>query len=326
MTQLFYAYAVPDTKYRDQLERHLRRLKERDVISGWTSKAVGPGSSWRGEASPQAARADVVLLLMSSDLISSGYLHGQDATKALERQQRGEARVVPVLLRPCNLKGTPFSVLPALPRDGKPVSRWSSTEAAFQAIEAGIVALTRPAAAADEAAAGASGDAGQAQAVSATGAPAEAGVNGTAASDPADIALQPNELGPDFVAVDQKDGREEAADEKRTRFVSVARAGARRVAQLVYRAEHAPAAVARLEAAVRAEVAKGGQLESQDGPDPRLDLRRVRVGRPAPGVSVMAAKGRFLVAAKVVGTGDTDQDSAALADSVVRRMLDRIPD
>jgi hypothetical protein len=83
-----------------------------------------------------------------------------------------------------------------------------------------------------------------------------------------------------------------------------------------------------LEAAVRFEVAKGGQIDPTPGA-PGEAIRRVYGPQsPAPTVSVFAAKGRFLVAAKVIDAAGTNApvgDAAELADAVVRRMLARIP-
>ena len=54
--------------------------------------------------------------------------------RALERQKAGEALVVPIILRPTDWKGTPFSTLQALPRDGRPVSTWPNRDQAFTEI------------------------------------------------------------------------------------------------------------------------------------------------------------------------------------------------
>src|SRR5439155_15887652 len=87
--------------------------------------------------------------------------------------------------------------------------------------------------------------------------------------------------------------------------------------------------MARLEAAVRAEVAKGGRVDpAPAAPEPGVACRRVRVVQPAPSVSIFATKGPFLVAAKVIDAAAgaaLPEDAAALAETVVRRMLARIP-
>jgi formylglycine-generating enzyme required for sulfatase activity len=59
-------------------------------------------------------------------------------TKALARHERGEARVIPVILRPCRWTRTPLGKLQAVPKDAKPVSEWSSRDAAFDDIAAAI--------------------------------------------------------------------------------------------------------------------------------------------------------------------------------------------
>jgi hypothetical protein len=86
--------------------------------------------------------------------------------------------------------------------------------------------------------------------------------------------------------------------------------------------------MARLEAAVRAEVAKGGKIDPAPAEtEPGIACKRVRLTQPAPTVSIFATKGPFLVAAKVIDgePAATTEDAVTLADTVVRRMLARIP-
>jgi formylglycine-generating enzyme required for sulfatase activity len=58
--------------------------------------------------------------------------------KALQRHERGDARVIPVILRPCRWRSTPLAKLQAVPRDGKPVTDWLSRDTAFDDIAAAI--------------------------------------------------------------------------------------------------------------------------------------------------------------------------------------------
>ncbi len=50
---------------------------------------------------------------------------------AMERHRTGEARVIPIILRPCDWPGMPFGRLKAVPKDGRPVSRWDDPDEAF---------------------------------------------------------------------------------------------------------------------------------------------------------------------------------------------------
>ena len=59
-------------------------------------------------------------------------------TRALERHEAGAARVIPVILRPCDWQSAPFGKLQALPRDGKPVTTWTNRDEAFTDVARGI--------------------------------------------------------------------------------------------------------------------------------------------------------------------------------------------
>jgi cobalamin biosynthesis Mg chelatase CobN len=99
---------------------------------------IGAGSDWQGEINRNLASADIVLLLVSADFLASDYCWGEEMVKALQRHERGEARVIPVILRPCRWRSTPLAKLQAVPRDGKPVIDWLSRDAAFDDIAAAI--------------------------------------------------------------------------------------------------------------------------------------------------------------------------------------------
>ena len=67
-----------------------------------------------------------------------GLLLERGMTKALQRHERGEARVVPVILRPCRWRSTPLAKLQAVPKDGKPVTDWLNQDTAFDDVAAAI--------------------------------------------------------------------------------------------------------------------------------------------------------------------------------------------
>jgi len=58
--------------------------------------------------------------------------------RALERHQAGNARVIPIILRPTDWRGEPFGKLQVLPRNGKPLSKWPNRDLAFFDIVTGI--------------------------------------------------------------------------------------------------------------------------------------------------------------------------------------------
>ncbi len=82
--------------------------------------------------------ADIILLLVSADFLASNYCNDVEVTHAMKRHEAGEARVIPVILRPVDWKGTPFSKLQALPKNAKPVTKWSDRDEAFLNVAEGI--------------------------------------------------------------------------------------------------------------------------------------------------------------------------------------------
>jgi WD40 repeat protein len=130
-TMLFYVYAHEDEALRQQLEKHLKLLQRQKLLSTWYDRAILPGKDWGREIDDHLNRADLILLLISASFLASDYCYDIEMQRALERYQRGEARVIPVILRPCDWEKAPFGALPALPLHGKAITSWQNQDEAF---------------------------------------------------------------------------------------------------------------------------------------------------------------------------------------------------
>ena len=136
---LFYSYSHRDEKFRDSLETHLSLLKRRKVINEWHDRRITAGTDWAGQISEHLEKADIILLLVSSDFIASDYCYEVEMMRAMERHKSGEARVIPIILRSCDWNfGVPFAKLQALPKDAKPITRWQDQDEAFTDVAKGI--------------------------------------------------------------------------------------------------------------------------------------------------------------------------------------------
>jgi hypothetical protein len=89
----------------------------------------------------QLERARVILFLVSADFIASDYIWGKEVKRALERNARSEAAVVPVIVNPVDWHTAPFSKLQALPTDGRPVTLWGNRDQAWANVVGGLRAL-----------------------------------------------------------------------------------------------------------------------------------------------------------------------------------------
>ena len=136
--EVFYSYSHEDEELRQQLENHLSILRRQGVITDWHYRQIGAGREWEGEIDAHLNAAHVILLLISSDFIASDYCYDVEMQRAMERHEAGEARVIPVILRPVDWEAAPFSHLQALPIGVRPVTRWEDRDEAFADIARGI--------------------------------------------------------------------------------------------------------------------------------------------------------------------------------------------
>ncbi|MDL1969357.1 MAG: toll/interleukin-1 receptor domain-containing protein [Deltaproteobacteria bacterium] len=136
--QLFYSYAHDDEKLCELLIKHLASLRRQNILHGWYDRCISPGDEWANEIDMHLERADIVLLLISASFVDSNYCWGIEMERALQKHNAEEAMVLPIILRPVDIEGTPFSKLQFLPKDGKPVTRWSDRHEALANIAIGI--------------------------------------------------------------------------------------------------------------------------------------------------------------------------------------------
>jgi hypothetical protein len=138
--ELFLSYSHKDEKLRQELIKHLNILKHQKIITDWHDRKILPGSDWNNEINEHLNTANLILLLVSADFLSSDYCYNIEMRRAMERHQSGEAQVVPIIIRDVDWKGAPFGKLQALPTDGVPVSsaQWKNRDEAFTNIAKGI--------------------------------------------------------------------------------------------------------------------------------------------------------------------------------------------
>jgi eukaryotic-like serine/threonine-protein kinase len=131
---LFYSYAHEDETLRKQLELHLSLLHRQGLLSSWHDRAILPGTDWAGAIDKYLNGANIILLLVSASFLASDYCYDREMVRALERHKLGEARVIPIIMRPCDWQHSPFAHLQCLPRNIKPITTWSNQDEAFVSI------------------------------------------------------------------------------------------------------------------------------------------------------------------------------------------------
>jgi TIR domain len=136
--EVFFFYAHRDATLRDELAKHLSLLQNQKVIAGWYDRQIPAGTEWSGAIEAHLEHAQIILLLISADFMASEYCYGIEMQRAMERHEAGQVRVIPIILRAVDWHSAPFGKLQALPKDGRPVTRWTDRDEAFFDIARGI--------------------------------------------------------------------------------------------------------------------------------------------------------------------------------------------
>jgi len=140
---VFISYSHQDRQLRDELATHLSNLRQQRVINDWYDGAIAPGSDIQAQILLYLNQAQLILLLISADFMASEFSYSVEMQQAIARHKANEACVIPIILRPTDWEGAPFSGLKALPLDGKPVTRWSSHDEAFEDVMKGLRATIK---------------------------------------------------------------------------------------------------------------------------------------------------------------------------------------
>lgn len=131
MAKVFFSYSHEDEELRNKLAKHLSLLMRQGLVESWHDRKILGGDVIDDKVFTELDQADVILLLVSADFIHSEYCFGREMARAMERHEAKQARVVPVIVRPCDWHGAPFGKLMGLPRDGRPITSWANNDEAM---------------------------------------------------------------------------------------------------------------------------------------------------------------------------------------------------
>jgi hypothetical protein len=115
--KVFLSYAHDDEHLKIALEKHLSLLQRQGLIKIWYDRDISAGKEWEKEIDTNLNKAQIILLLVSPDFVASDYCYSIEMHRAMKLHERGEALVIPVILRPTDWEYTPFSKLQVLPKD-----------------------------------------------------------------------------------------------------------------------------------------------------------------------------------------------------------------
>jgi TIR domain len=136
--KIFLCSASEDEDSREKLEQQLAPYRHSGFIQDiWYSQKIEGGMEKNLETQKHLHASQIIVLLVSPNFMNTNEYYDL-MLQAMDRHTKGEARVVPVLLRPVGWAEAPFSKLQALPKNEKPITSWSNREEAFLEVAQGI--------------------------------------------------------------------------------------------------------------------------------------------------------------------------------------------
>src|SRR3954470_659857 len=121
-----HSAAERDVALAGELLGHLRPLERFTGVDVWSDARIRAGDTTRREIDRAIDQADVALVLLSSDFLSSDVLVGVEVPKLLARHRDGTLRVIPIVLRSCLWEIHPgLKDLHPVPKGGKAIGSFS---------------------------------------------------------------------------------------------------------------------------------------------------------------------------------------------------------
>jgi replicative DNA helicase len=136
--KIFCSYSHKDENLREELETHASSLMREKLVEIWHDRKIPPGQIWEDAIDIHLEESEIVILLISPNFIASNYCYGKELTRALEKDANGQAKVIPVIIRPTDWLGAPFSKFQALPKDGKAITTWDNKDEAWLSVVQGL--------------------------------------------------------------------------------------------------------------------------------------------------------------------------------------------
>ena len=135
--EIFISHAQGDEDNLNELIRQLTPMQRKGGITLWDTRQIVGGAVTATEIEKHLNTAQIFLLLITSNYVTSDH-YSLVVNRAMARQQRGEAFVIPILLNWVFWEDEPYGNLSPLPDNRKPVSAWTNRGEAFFNIAEGI--------------------------------------------------------------------------------------------------------------------------------------------------------------------------------------------
>ncbi|MDN3490686.1 MULTISPECIES: toll/interleukin-1 receptor domain-containing protein [unclassified Pseudoalteromonas] len=136
--KIFISYAHKDEQYKEELIEHMSGLRRAGIINEWNDRKIVAGQNWDEEISNNLRSSNIILFLISASFMNSDYCMGVEVKTALEMHERGEAQLIPIVIRAVDWTDSEISKIQGLPKDARPISSWENVDEAWLDVISGL--------------------------------------------------------------------------------------------------------------------------------------------------------------------------------------------
>ncbi|WP_291131768.1 TIR domain-containing protein [Flavobacterium sp. UBA7682] len=98
-----------------------------NLIETWDDTCLIAGDQWDDEIKNQLNSCDIIFLLVSSHFLDTPYIVNVELSNAIERHEKKECIVVPIVIKACGWKDIPIlKKINGIPRKGGNISAWKN--------------------------------------------------------------------------------------------------------------------------------------------------------------------------------------------------------
>ena len=132
---IFISYAHSDKRWLERLKTHLKVLsKFSGSIEYWEDTKLRGGDKWRDEITAAIKKANVAILLVSTDFLASDFISSDELPPILRKAREEGACILPLIVAPCEYGISELSDFQAVNSPDKTLADLGNDEAAIERV------------------------------------------------------------------------------------------------------------------------------------------------------------------------------------------------
>jgi len=121
---VFISYSHKDEEWKDRLLTHLGVLQEQNLLDIWEDRQIAGGDDWLPEIENALNRANIAVLMISANFLTSKFILGKEVPELLKRREKDNLQIMPLIVKPCAWEAVSWlKRIQAWPKDGRPLMK-----------------------------------------------------------------------------------------------------------------------------------------------------------------------------------------------------------